>query len=442
MTVTYTAESGATVTCQLDGAAFAICPATYSVEHGGHTLTVRATDAAGNATTSGSIQWTTNALLWEFATDGTPGSPVIASDGTIYLPVGRIGTDTTGYLYAINPDGTQKWRALLNILPSETRPAVASDGTIYVHGNGLEGTSSVEKLQAIRSSDGSVLWTFLFNDGGTTATSERQSSPVVASDGVIYVGSLDGNLYAINSGGTTGGTKRWRHSPFNSPIQSSPVIAPDGSSYVIYVHDESGLFAYRPTGDLKWSFRLSRGVAEGSPLVGPNGVIYFARPVPSASDPSFSDSTLYAVNANGSQRWTADLTQSDTNGVASTPAIASDGTLYVGDTTLYAIDASGSRKWEFTDPSGDSSSASPILGPSGKIYWKSPTALFILDPTSGLQVGEIDLSDVVFTPPPDATPALSPAGLSPSILYVPTAFDGDPLNLTGENGLRAYQTFP
>jgi outer membrane protein assembly factor BamB len=42
-----------------------------------------------------------------------------------------LNTDTAGYLYAINPDGTPKWRLDLPMLPSSTAPAVAPDGTIY-----------------------------------------------------------------------------------------------------------------------------------------------------------------------------------------------------------------------------------------------------------------------------------------------------------------------
>jgi hypothetical protein len=69
-------ESGATFECQLDGGAWAGCtsPKTYTgLTLGGHTVKVRATDAAGNAdATPDSASWTSIAL---------PGSPAAAPAG-------------------------------------------------------------------------------------------------------------------------------------------------------------------------------------------------------------------------------------------------------------------------------------------------------------------------------------------------------------------------
>ncbi|MDN5325305.1 MAG: hypothetical protein PWP02_1024, partial [Thermosipho sp. (in: thermotogales)] len=51
-------------------------------------------------------------------------SPAIGADGTIY-----VGSDDD-YLYAINPDGSLKWK----IYGINNSPAIDSDGTIYVGG--------------------------------------------------------------------------------------------------------------------------------------------------------------------------------------------------------------------------------------------------------------------------------------------------------------------
>ncbi|MDD5688935.1 MAG: PQQ-binding-like beta-propeller repeat protein, partial [Caldisericia bacterium] len=69
-------------------------------------------------------------LKWKFETEGDGmhgiySSPAIGSDGTIY-----VGTDDD-YLYALNPDGTLKWKFKANNAISSS-PAISSDGTIYV----------------------------------------------------------------------------------------------------------------------------------------------------------------------------------------------------------------------------------------------------------------------------------------------------------------------
>ena len=54
------------------------------------------------------------------------------------------------------------------------------------------------------------------------------SSPAIGSDGTIYVGSFDNNLYAINH---TYGSEKWRFET-GDWIYSSPAIGADGTIYV------------------------------------------------------------------------------------------------------------------------------------------------------------------------------------------------------------------
>ena len=53
------------------------------------------------------------------------------------------------------------------------------------------------------------------------------SSPAIGADGTVYVGAGDGNLYAINPGGTI----KWSYLT-GKPVDSSPAIASDGRVYV------------------------------------------------------------------------------------------------------------------------------------------------------------------------------------------------------------------
>ena len=69
-------------------------------------------------------------------------------------------------------------------------------------------------------SNGTLKWKF-------ETSAEIDSSPAIASDGTIYVGSYDGYLYAINPDGTL----KWRYQT-GFWISSSPVIASDGTVYI------------------------------------------------------------------------------------------------------------------------------------------------------------------------------------------------------------------
>jgi len=66
-------------------------------------------------------------LKWRFETgrEIISSSPAVGKDGTIYIGSWDI------YLYAVNPDGTLKWK--LNTPASiSSSPVIGADGTVYV----------------------------------------------------------------------------------------------------------------------------------------------------------------------------------------------------------------------------------------------------------------------------------------------------------------------
>jgi PKD repeat protein len=147
-------------------------------------------------------------VKWTFPTLGrVDTTPALARDGTVYVPA--FNTGGQGRLYAVSPDGSQKWvfpaaNAVPNYIPvSETsaQPIVGADGTVYV---GL-GTS----VHALNPATGAQLWSF-------ATTNFIQSLPLIGpitADGraVLYVPSRDHNLYAISGppSGTTSATTCW-----------------------------------------------------------------------------------------------------------------------------------------------------------------------------------------------------------------------------------------
>ena len=94
----------------------------------------------------------------------------------------------------------------------DSSPAIAADGTVYVG-------SQDYKLYAITPA-GQVKWT-------VTTGAQVFSSPAIAADGTVYVGSNDGKLYAI----TAAGQVKWTVTT-DGYVQSSPAIAADGTVYV------------------------------------------------------------------------------------------------------------------------------------------------------------------------------------------------------------------
>jgi len=298
---------------------------------------------------------------WTFTPQGQAGDPAIGSDGTIYLPAGMLNRDETGVLHAINPDGSLKWTADLIGPPSTTAPGIGPDGTIYVNANGREGNiAAINGITAIDPS-GTKKWTFEFNDGAGSFTSDRPSSPTVASDGTIWVGSSDTFLYALNPDGTI----KCDVSPTVSSIDESPAIGTDGTVYIIDVTNT--LFAVSPSCDILWDFALADHTAgsRGSPSVGPDGTIYAGT----------NDEVLYGINPDGTMRCSFDVGST----IRSTPAIDADGTVYVGAGGLYALTPGCTQKWKRYDNTLFSS-ASPVIGGDGTVYWRESFLIHAVSP--------------------------------------------------------------
>jgi outer membrane protein assembly factor BamB len=179
----------------------------------------------------------------------TNASPVISTDGTIYIGNGQSGA---GGIFAINPNGSQKW-----IYPGHTgscAPAISADGTIYMPG--------YNDFHAIKP-DGTKKWTFWAQDPF------NYSSPCIGPDGTIYVGS-GFDLLAISPDGQL----LWQYRAGGS-IESKPAVAPDGT---IYVRSRTEyLCAVNPNGSEKWRLELGSRIFGGglSPVIADNGTLYF-----------------------------------------------------------------------------------------------------------------------------------------------------------------------
>ena len=339
-----------------------------------------------------------------------PSSPAIGSDGVIYI--GSYGDK----LYAINPDGTEKWGFATGFRVWSS-PAIGFDGTIYVG-------SWDHKLYAI-SPYGSQKWSFTTGD-------KVHSSPAIGSDGTIYVGSHDNKMYAINQDGT----EKWSFVTGHY-VRSSPAIDSDGTIYFgsyddklyaigapdLYVNITSHFTSLNSAAQSSITVHVTDGInpVQGATvnLGSDNGGIFspqsgitdangyfksifnaptvttqiICRISAEASKSGYDDGSGYVEVTINPIPWPmfghnlnhTGISPYDTSsnpgqlkwsfatgdGVKSSPVIGSDETIYIGseDHKLYAINPDGSEKWNFTTESEIYSS--PAIDSDGTIYISS-----------------------------------------------------------------------
>ncbi len=310
--------------------------------------------------------------IWSYETNVWASLPLIAKDGTICLIC-------SSYLYAINPDGTLRWKSTDPSFYDATM-SIGPDGTVYV----ATPDADFSDITAINS-DGTVRWAL-------PQAANRGSVPAVGADGTLYVNcgwcitalkpngdrkwyadgigrsspaiGRDGTIYccgeelcALNKDGT----QKWSL-PLAALGTAPPTVAPDGT---IYVTSETGtLYAVRTDGSKKWEF--SGGVAPDAPAVGPDGTIYVC---------GTDTDSIIAINSDGSKRWGfAAGTRPDQS-----PSIDAQGTIYftvMG--ALYALNPDGSEKWATL--SSSLYYGSPAIGPDGSLYLRQSDNLVRLGP--------------------------------------------------------------
>ncbi len=265
--------------------------------------------------TSRSPYFTSNNLgtvKWTYQTNGwIEDTPVIGSDGSIYFG-GNYG-GLPWYLISLNSNGTFKWRFKTGGSILGSTPIIAEDGAIYVG-------SWDDRLYAINP-NGTLKWRFLAYD--TIAT-----SPAIAEDGTIYFGTMGTGhkIYAVNPDGT----EKWQY-PTDDKITSSPAIGDDGTIFIGSM--DNNLYALYPNGTLRWKFSTG-DVIKGSPSIAEDGTIYIGS----------HDGYLYAIYPNnGIMKWRCSIGW----GSEVNPSIGIDGTIYIGGEKLYAVYPNGTRKWAF-----------------------------------------------------------------------------------------------
>ncbi|GAB3031178.1 CARDB domain-containing protein [Natronobiforma cellulositropha] len=230
-------------------------------------------------------------------------APDTGVDGAFVV---ELAGDTASEAVTVREGGERVWGVQTGgqIVSSPT----IVDGLVYI------GTLN-NQLFAVDADTGEGVW-------GVTTDGPIYSSPTVA-DGTVYVGSMDGGLYALDA--STGGLQ-WAYNTFQ-PITSSPTVA-DGTVYlggnVLYAIDAE-------TGTNEWVFSRE-GAIDSSPTV-VDGTVYVG-----AGAGADDEGHLYAIDAQtGTEVW-----ELETDGDVLPSQTVADGTVYAGTAagTLYAVDAS------------------------------------------------------------------------------------------------------
>jgi len=315
-------------------------------------------------------------------------SPVITESGKIFVN----GQYPQNRLYALNPDGT------FDDSVEETQDTPTGSAKKRYHWP-KRLPFNVNRAETILLSDGSLLATG--GDGGMIAYSPDgkelwkvrtpainfSCTPVESPDGnTIYAGTSQGKLMAYNKKGEEQGsfiipgaeTARKKMPAINSweyrsyamgehAIMKSPLVGPDGTIY--FGCNDGHCYAVSPKLEQLWRTHLGNEV-HATPAFDKDGHILIG------SD----DNKLYALDPDdGEVVWTFETLRKPVNkkdpkggDVRTRPAVADDGTIYFGcnDGYLYAITKDGKKlKWRFKTDGKIISD--PVIGSNGTIYFGS-----------------------------------------------------------------------
>ena len=192
--------------------------------------------------------------------------PYVDDQGNIYFG------SQDGYIYALNPDGTLKWRYYVG---GEVRggPAVLSDGTMVFGGT----NNCVHAMDP----NGNEKWRFCTEDW-------IYDTPAIGPDDTIYFASQDDYLYALNPNGTL----KWKYYLGQyAYYRFPPAVDPNRGVYLL--DDDNVLHAVDFNGNPRWTLSMP---GTGRISIGPDGTIYTG-----------AGGKLTAVNPDGTIKFQVDI---------------------------------------------------------------------------------------------------------------------------------------
>lgn len=260
------------------------------------------------------------------------GGALVASDGTIYQCVRNA---TINNVYAINPNGTQKWAVKLDA-PVGAFPALSADGVLYC-------LTNKSTLYALDASSGIIKWQQSL-DGATG------SAVAIDKAGNVYAGT-SAAIYAFKPNKD----QIWKLEEVNVTEQATFAL----KDQMLYATLKGGgLVAVDMTnGTKKWTYPTTKGDAY-FPIVDKNGNIYFTEK---------GSQTVHAVNANGAKIWEKKVGNKLNY---SGGALSTDGILYIGTQSNYKVLGLDITNGNivFEETVGQQVMAAVTIGPDKRLY--------------------------------------------------------------------------
>lgn len=317
---------------------------------------------------------------WIFIGSGSPNGSfsVIDEEGTIYYQ----GTDKC--IYAVKKDGTLKWKAV-NKNYGFVPPVIGPDGRIYVG-------DYQDWFYCLNPIDGTEIWSKDFGNIGSGFV----NAPIITQEGIIYVSSWDGNLYAMNLNGDVIWTFNQAYS-----VQGTPGVGINGNVYTM----TDRLYSLDPSdGNVNWTFLPDSEPDtmgwqfESTPVIAGDDTIYIIGYYQSMMAME-NIIYLFAIDETGNEKWRYQLTDGTSISISGTrtyPALMSDGTILISvsaTNSLVALNPNGSLKTEKIFSYNLADEASPSIDSSGNIYISYRYGFACLSPDISTVLWESIISD-------------------------------------------------
>ncbi len=260
------------------------------------------------------------------------GGALVAPDGTIYQCVRNA---TINNVYAINPNGTQKWAVKLDAAIGAF-PALSADGVLYC-------LTNKSTLYALDASSGAIKWQQSL-DGATG------SAVAIDKAGNVYAGT-SAAIYSFKPNKE----QNWKLEEVNVTEQATFAL----EDQVLYATlKNGGLVAVDMTnGTKKWTYPTTKGDAY-FPIADKNGNVYFTEK---------GSQTVHAVNASGSKIWEKNV---GNNLNYSGGTLSTDGILYIGtqsNNKVLGLDITNGNI-VFEETVGQQVMAAVSIGPDRRLY--------------------------------------------------------------------------